>query len=92
MKDGYSSVEILLSGAVSYVISKANILKWLEENGSCSGRDKACQMAVELAWLVGAWDVSYEELIEDSESQSADETTQRAAAAIAKAVVSGKKK
>ncbi len=85
----YSSVEILLNSAVSYGTSEADIIKWLEENDICNGGDAACQKAVELAWLVGAWAVSYETLTEAMEDMSAGKMTHCAAEAIAEAVVPG---
>ncbi len=41
------------------------------ENRWRMGGDRACQLAVELAWLLGSWDATWKELQTEAEEQCA---------------------
>ena len=59
IKDDFKTPEDFLNDMVSGGKSVKKIIQWMEAHDICSGGDAACQRAVEVAWLLGAWDVSW---------------------------------
>ena len=85
--DGFTSAEQLLATLTSQGTSPKEIVACMEANDMCMGGDSACERAVKVGWLTGAWDVSWTTFQEAMESQSPDEMAQQAAELIADAVL-----
>ena len=88
--DGFTSAEQLLATLTSQGTSPKEIVACMEANDMCMGGDRACERAVKVGWLTGAWDVSWTTFQEAMESQSPDEMAQQAAELIAEACESPK--
>jgi len=86
IKDDFKTPEELLNAMISDGKSVKKITEWMEANDICSGGDAACQKAVEFGWLVGAWDVSYNTLLEAQESQNPDQLVAEGAEIVAEAL------
>ena len=86
LKENFDSAEDFLAGLVSRGMSQKDIISWLESMDICMGGDAACQKAVEFGWLVGAWDVSYNTLLEAQESQNPDQLVAEGAEIAAEAL------
>ena len=85
IKDDFKSPEKLLNAMISNGKSLKDIVGWMEVNNICSGGDAACQRAVEVAWLMGAWDVSWSVCSsEEAENQDPSELVQETAEIVAK--------
>jgi hypothetical protein len=85
--DGFSSAEQLLATLTSQGTSTEEIVVCMEANSMRMGGDSACERAVKVGWLTGAWDVSWTTFEEAKENQNPDEMAQQAAEHIAHAVL-----
>jgi hypothetical protein len=59
LKDKFDSLEEILSCIIYRGTSADEIYEFLDDNDLAGGGDLACEMSVEFAWVVGAWDVPY---------------------------------
>jgi hypothetical protein len=65
----FESVEILMAELVSHRNSAESIYSCMDAKDIAGGGDRACQLAVELAWLLGSWDANWKKLQTEAEKQ-----------------------
>ena len=81
--DEFESVDRLLAELVSQGNSAESIYSYMDAKGIAGGGDLACQLAVEIGWLLGAWDATWQELQTKSEEQCAQSMAARSAEIVA---------
>lgn len=69
--DEFESVDRLLDELVSQGKSAESIYSYMDAKGIDGGGDLACQLAVEIGWLLGAWNATWKELQTEAEEQCA---------------------
>ena len=83
--DEFESVEILMAELVSQGNSAESIYLCMDAKDIAGGGDRACQLAVELAWLLGSWDATWKELQTEAEEQCARSMAECSSSIVAEA-------